>query len=325
MTSSLTDEDRALAAGHKPGEPAWIETYDPEKDTGTLATAKGLAPAGVTGTGLNILLGHAGKPRLPPPERAGPSAPRDEYITSTVGGSNLAMFGGNGLQPFGKTWDPVAKKARPAAHLSVLNWMHEYAKSVSEQNRELGTVRRLNMGQVKVGVDVVENEEDMWIEVEEEVEDDEEKSTVEGVSAEASTSKLHLGLNGAIDSPAISRSGSISAVRKRKIKVYNPIRGAHDPETNIPHVLASTQPTRSSVERLGLVPQLFVDSDEQEGAVEGGSEERSKKRLKIEKAGERLGIATIVVQTDQDAYSQMEDLLPGMWDFRPEEMRRTRW
>ncbi|GAA5857870.1 hypothetical protein JCM8547_006013 [Rhodosporidiobolus lusitaniae] len=158
-------EDKAIAAGHKPGEPAFIEPYDPEKDTGTLATSKGNAPPGATSLGLNTLIGHPGKPKVP----------GGELISSQIGGGIHATFGGTGLQPFGKSWDPTARKAKPAAHLTPENWMLEYAESVAQTNREYQNVRRGNIGQVQVGLDVEENEEDCWEWVEEEYSDEEEE------------------------------------------------------------------------------------------------------------------------------------------------------
>lgn len=343
------DEDKAIAAGHKPGEPAWIETYDPVKDTGTLASAKGPAPAGATGTGLNTLLGHSGKPRpqhQQPDLRGGP-APRDDYITSQVGGGMHAVFGGSGLQPFGKTWDAAAKKAKPPAHLTPQNWMSEYAKSVGEANRELGVVRKMNVGQVQVGLGVVEREEDMWIEVEEE---DEVVEPVEGAAAVAmdvdgvaSTSKgldTPLALDSAVPrplavnllkddsaapspaavaspAPGLSRAGS--PAKKRMLKVYNPIRGIYEPETNVPHVFASTQPTRSSTELVDLVPHVFEDDEEVTL-----DEERSKRR-KLEVGAAKAGVASVEYVVDDSALGQMEALLPGIWDFRPMELRGEQW
>jgi len=171
-----TDEGKSLAAGHKAGEPAFIEPYDPEKDTGTLAVSKGNAPPGATSLGLNVLIGHPGKPKLP----------GSELISSQIGGGLHATFGGNGLQPFGKSWDPSAKKAKPASHLTVEDWMYEYAKEVGDFNRRYGVVRKSHVGQVEINLGIKEKEEDCWETVEEEVTDDEAAA-----AAEAKPMPLH--------------------------------------------------------------------------------------------------------------------------------------
>lgn len=382
--SPIADEDRAIAAGHKPGEPAWIEQYDPDKDTGTLAGSKGGAPLGATGTGLNSLLGHPGKPRQPfgGSDRA---PPRDELISSQVGGGIHAVFGGSGFQPFGKTWDPAAKKAKPAAHLTVENWMFEYAKYVAEMNRKLAVTRKMNLGQVQVGLDVVEREEDMWIEVEEETDEDEEEDNEEReakpsaavVAASTSAVPLSSSLGEGVSSPAVvepnvnatdsplpftslsadvvplsmdqNRTGTPSLVvasatgpRKRKlIKVYNPIRGIHDPETNIPHVFVSTQPTYSKFQQVDLVPHVFGNDNEsawkgieadlgvgvgrENGHVEvgeGESEpEKKRRRRAFEQAAAKAGLATVEYVVDLEGAQRGEELLPGLWDFRPAETR----
>ncbi|ORY87470.1 chromatin remodelling complex Rsc7/Swp82 subunit-domain-containing protein [Leucosporidium creatinivorum] len=363
-------EDKALAAGHQPGEPAWIETYDPEKDTGTLATAKGPAPPGATSSGLNQLLGHSGKPRpIQPDLRAG--AQRDDF-SSTVGGGMHAIFGGVGQVPFGKAWDPSAKKAKPAAHLTAENWMLEYAKNVRESNAQLGVVRKLNVGQVQIGVGIVEREEDMWIEVEEDddeqpeptpappMEEDRKPSVGPGMemmdasgglsaldglasaaalfdrgsqppqgspalnpllaAAYAAPSPTPAPLDYA--SPALSRAGSIAPLvppppRKRKlVKVYNPIRGIYDPETNVPHVYGSTQPTQCKIERVDLAPRIFDEGLEGENGFEIDEEERRKRR-RLEEAAGRVGVASLMYVVDRSAAEPpREGLIPGMWDFK---------
>lgn len=333
---STTDEDQAIAAGHTPGEPAWIETYDPEKDTGTLAAAKGPMPAGATGTGLNTLLGHAGKPRPTTVSDPRGAAPREDYISSTVGGG-ANTFGGNGLQPFGKSYDSAAKKVKPAPHLTNQNWMMEYAKSVVEANKELAVVRARHIGQVQVGLNVIEPEEDMLIEVD--VEDEvlpEEGGAADGIAStsamdldaqdllhlsNASTS-LHTPVtaNHFFGTPAaeLSRAGTPS--RKRKIKVYNPIRGIYEPETNVPHVYSSTQPTRAVVERVGLAPHLY-DANLSTGEDDTAGPNEKSRRRKLEHVAGGLGVVTFEYVVDEGARGQAEQLLPGMPDFLPLEIR----
>ncbi|GAA5873856.1 hypothetical protein JCM3774_000703 [Rhodotorula dairenensis] len=157
-------EEKSIADGHKPGEPAFIEAYDPDKDTGTLATSKGNAPPGATTLGLNHLIGHPGKPKVP----------GAELLTGHIGGV-LPTFGGVGTLPFGRAWDPVARKAKPAAHLSWETWMLQYAQITREENAKFVGIRRGNVGQVQVGLNVEENDEDCYEWVEEEYSDHEEE------------------------------------------------------------------------------------------------------------------------------------------------------
>lgn len=281
-----------------------------------------------------------------------------------------AIFAGVGLIPFGKAWDPLAKKARPAAHLTEENWMHEYAKNVRETNAQLSVVRKMNVGQVQVGVGVVEKEEDMWIEVEEDVEEqpeptpavlDEDRkpsvgpgmemldgsgglSALDGLASAAAL--LNRGsqppqappaLNPLLAaayaapsptpapldyaSPALSRASSSTPLappppRKRKlVRVYNPIRGIYDPETNVPHVYGSTQPTRCKIERVNLAPRIFDDEAEAEAGFEITEEER-KKRRRLEEAAGRAGVASLLYVVDRSGTEpSREGLIPGMWDF----------
>lgn len=123
---------------------------------------------------MNHLIGHPGKPKLP----------GSELITSTVGGT-LPTFGPVGTLPFGRAWDPVARKAKPAAHLTVENWMLEYARMIRDENTKFVSIRRGNVGQVQVGLNVEENEEDCYEMVEEEYTDDEDvESLAAAVKAE---------------------------------------------------------------------------------------------------------------------------------------------
>ncbi|GAA5992227.1 hypothetical protein JCM10908_001828 [Rhodotorula pacifica] len=165
-------EEKSIADGHKPGEPAFIEAYDPDKDTGTLATSKGNAPPGATTLGLNHLIGHPGKPKVP----------GAELLTGTIAG-NLPTFGGVGTLPFGRAWDPVARKAKPAAHLSWESWMLQYAQITREENAKFIGIRRGNVGQVQVGLNVEENEEDCYEWVEEEYSDHEEEEAAAAAAA----------------------------------------------------------------------------------------------------------------------------------------------
>ncbi|BGP16741.1 hypothetical protein JCM10213_006507 [Rhodosporidiobolus nylandii] len=382
-------EDKSIAAGHKPGEPAFVEPYDPERDTGTLATSKGNAPPGATSLGLNILIGHPGKPKVP----------GADLITSQIGGGIHATFGGTGMQPFGRAWDPAARKAKPAAHLTPENWMLEYARATRETNEEYIRVRKGNIGQVQVGLDVVEKEEDCWEWVEEEYTDDEEEqkpapmhldpslsaaspypaaaspavplqatgtygapplSLAVGASS-ASPASLdpsldpslaallggnnphlpHLPPTSAVPSPTARPPSPTPAPpkpkKKRMIRVYNPIRGVYDPETNVPHVYQSTQPTFAKIVRIDRRPQIFDGEDAAalpNGAANGfsnGTDEPGAKRRKLEDAAARVGTASIEYASDAGAWALededetlvaamraakgREPLVPGQWDF----------
>ncbi|BGO94906.1 hypothetical protein NBRC10512_006169 [Rhodotorula toruloides] len=339
-------EDKAIAAGHKPGEPAFLEAYDPDKDTGTLATSKGNAPPGATTLGLNHLIGHPGKPKLP----------GADLIASQLGGGPVATFGGQGIQPFGRTWDPTAKKAKPAAHLTWQNWMHEYAKNVRDENAKLVAVRRGNVGQVQVGLNVEEREEDCWEWIEEEYTDDEEEPApsvkmeeANGTPAPGTPNAAQPGFSAGLGSlPSLPPAGlslplapsllppSAAASpapeptpppprpkKRRMVRVYNPIRGVYEPETNVPHVYRSTQP-REVVEweRASKIPR--TSSEVADGEAEAATEQ-------AREAAAKFGLASIEYLSDERVWAMenggstvedalaarkgREDLLPGMWDF----------
>ncbi|GAA5844649.1 hypothetical protein JCM11251_002134 [Rhodosporidiobolus azoricus] len=385
-------EDKSIAAGHKPGEPAFVEPYDPEKDTGTLATSKGNAPPGATSLGLNVLIGHPGKPKVP----------GGELISSQLGGSGItATFGGTGLQPFGKSWDPAARKAKPAMHLTPENWMLEYAEATRQTDRELVVVRRGNVGQVQVGLGVEEKEEDCWEWVEEEYEEEEEEDEERKpamldspYSAAASPAQppyfphqqqpydpslpypstsapgdpslpslpgvSHPNLPpGALPSlpqfqqqhpslPSLPHSAAASSApspspapprpkQKRMIRVYVPIRGVYEPETNVPHVYQATQPTKV-VEQFRVSRGARILDEEEEEVKQNGfggdGDDRKNKRRKLEDAAARVGVASVEYVSDERAWAlEPEDedqaveaalraargrpvpLVPGSWDF----------
>ncbi|GAA5992672.1 hypothetical protein JCM5350_002537 [Sporobolomyces pararoseus] len=275
-------EGKSLALGHKPGEPAFIEPYDPEKDTGTLAVSKGNAPPGATSLGLNVLIGHPGKPKLP----------GSELISSQIGGGLHATFGGTGQPPFGSsestsTSSSSWKKVKPPSHLTVQDWMFEYAKEVRDFNKRYQQVRNSHLTQISINppgsgsTTSQENEEDNWELVQEEFTDEESESEVKPspiVTTTTSTNShsfqtqlpsistpVHQeapfdpslpSLYGAANpTPSTSNSNPPSQPlplpkkeKKKKfirtVKRFNPIRGFYEFETNVPHVYRSTQPTR---------------------------------------------------------------------------------
>ncbi|GAA5898214.1 chromatin structure-remodeling complex subunit RSC7 [Sporobolomyces salmoneus] len=292
-------EGKSLAAGHTAGEPAFIEPYDPEKDTGTLAVSKGNAPPGATSLGLNVLIGHPGKPKMP----------GSELISSQIGGGLHATFGGNGLQPFGKSWDPSAKKAKPASHLTVEDWMYEYAKEVGEHNRRYQAVRTSHVGQVAISLGVEEKEEDCWEMVEEEYTDDEEVKPVvnnnpalpppppvqtsafqlPSVSSQPSPfpppqSQPAMPSLPSLYNPLPTSASSTPAPppvapaprpkKKRLTKRFNPIRGFYELETNVPHVYRSTQPTTvlefyRQDQGANIYPEEISDGEKGKGKSKG--------------------------------------------------------
>ncbi|GAA5973781.1 hypothetical protein JCM11641_003153 [Rhodosporidiobolus odoratus] len=399
-------EDKSIASGHKAGEPAFVEPYDPERDTGTLATSKGNAPKGATSLGLNVLIGHSSKPK----------PPGVDLITSQIGGGIHATFGGIGLQPFGKAADPAARKQKPAAHLTPENWMLEYAQAVRETNEDYISVRRANVGQVEVGLNVEEKEEDCWEWVEEEYTDDEEEQkpllmqldpplaasspyppiptgplpplnsgpgypspSLHGFSVPAAPaphapvaptpipghspapppfdparpppfgiSNPHLPQLPPTNStfaPVPSRPASPTPAapkpkKKRMIRVYNPIRGVYDPETNVPHVYQATQPTTAEMVRIDRRARVFDEEDGEDAAAllpshvnglsNGHAGDRSAKRRKMEEAAARIGTASVEYVSDERAWALedeeqlvvammaargREPRVPGQWDF----------
>lgn len=251
--------------------------------------SKGNAPPGATSLGLNVLIGHPGKQKMP----------GSELISSQIGGGLHATFGGNGLAPFDKSSDPSAKKAKPALHLTVEDWMYEYAKEVGQHNRRYASVRASHVGQVSISLGVDEREEDCWEMVEEEYTDDEPSSATAAAGdvkpplahSSASTSMYPQQLAQLpqvqsqpdpslppVSGVAVPSSAPGSAVlppppvarpkKKRWTKRFNPIRGFYELETNVPHVYRSTQPTAVlDVYRQDARARIFA-RDEPDG-VEG--------------------------------------------------------
>jgi len=310
-----------------------------------------------------------------------------------------ATFGGNGLQPFGKSFDPGAKKAKPASHLTVEDWMYEYAKEVAETNKRYIAVRRSHVGQVAISLGVEEKEEDCWEMVEEEYTDD-EPEPVAPPQAQASTShgvppppappnsgyqhylppppppparqpshqhqppqqgfslpstsshpythqapldpsqpQLYTAQptqhNNTFSLPSTSTPTSSSypssaptpapvpqpkvvrPKKKRMTKRFNPIRGFYEPETNVPHVYQSTQPSFAEIYRSDPIAHLYPD--EERGVDREGEEEKRKKR-KLEMEATRVGAASLEFVSWEKAWNLEEDegrepLIPGIWDF----------
>ena len=310
LTRSCADEEKSAAAGHVAGEPAWIETYDPEKDSGTLASAKGLAPIGITGSGLNTLLGHSGKPRSSQSDilRAG-SLARAEGINLPVG-KTFSGFGGAGMQPFGKVIEVGAKKVRPPAIFTGVNWMSEYAKNVQLANKELAELRRGRLMGVRLSLGIEDRPEDLWIEKEDDVD--------EGAYASSSYTNGGADASGslAVASTSANAAGSplpFLPTTRTKRRFYNPILGVNDPETNTPRVPSSTQPTRATIDRVATTPSLFESAPQFD--LEEARSMENKRRRTLEKAASKIGIASVEIVVEEES-NYRPYLTPGSWDFQ---------
>ena len=315
LTRLYTDEAKSLAQGHVAGEPAWIETYDPEKDTGTLASAKGLAPPGITGSGLNTLLGHAGKPRVLQPDARASILNRTEGINLPVG-KTFNGFGGAGMQPFGKIIEVGAKKVRPPATFTGVNWMSEYAKNVQLANKELSELRRGRLMGVKVSLGIEDRPEDLWIEKEDDVDEGAARFAAMGDGGDTYS---HGGADSSGSLAVASTSNMAGSplpflpTTRTKRRFYNPILGVHDPESNTPRVPASTQSTRARVDRIAPTPSLF-DTVPQFELEEARSME-IKRRRTLEGAASKIGIASVEIVVEEES-NYRPYLTPGLWDFQ---------
>ena len=120
-------EQAAIAAGQTPDEPAIVEIYDPEVDTGTLAIAK-RPEHRRTKTGFG---GDA--PRTRTYNKSSAKTILASLPPST-GGPRDSRYGGSGAPPF-RIWDN--KSRRPGPGLDHENWVHMYARAVGQANREI--------------------------------------------------------------------------------------------------------------------------------------------------------------------------------------------
>lgn len=381
----LSDEDKSLAAGHTPGEPAWIESYDPEKDSGTLASAKGGAPVGA-GSGVNVLFNHSGKPRSNQPELGGSTGGANgagvshelAAITGGLAGRGLeGLWASNGRDPWqvrdialarlnqgastGSSGPSHKKQPKPLPpHVTRENWMLEYAQAVREANTELARIRGLNVGQVRLGVnengtgagqsdDVLDA--DGWEEVEVDVEvpieepdtsgqngrhgdddddEDEEDDYYRQFHTTQSTSHHHpqsQALNGLASAAAQITHDPLQQKPTRTIRqrqrVFRPLRGFYEPETNVPHVYRSTQPTECLAwTRIDSRPRIFDDDARGDATSDGAEDEQrgSKRRRRLEDAARQARIATIEYAVTDAAEIEgdrapRDTLLPGLWDF----------
>lgn len=99
-------------------------------------------------------------------------------------------------------------------------------------------------------------------------------------------------------------------------KRFNPIRGFYEPETNVPHVYQSTQPSFAEIYRSDISAHLYP---EQEGEGEGGEETRKKKR-KLAMEATKVGTASLEFVSWEKGWNLEENegrepLIPGIWDF----------
>ncbi|GAA5965525.1 hypothetical protein JCM3765_007366 [Sporobolomyces pararoseus] len=309
-------EGKSLALGHKPGEPAFIEPYDPEKDTGTLAVSKGNAPPGATSLGLNVLIGHPGKPKLP----------GSELISSQIGGGLHATFGGTGVAPF--SYDPSGyKKVKPASHLTVQDWMYEYSKEVRDFNKRYQQVRSSHLGQISLNPPgVEENQQDCWEWVEEEYTDDDEEqqgpgggevkpslpqsfqtqlpsvstSTSSQVPFDPSLPSLYGATPTPSSNPPPPPTTTITTQKKKKTRLtkrFNPIRGFYELETNVPHVYKSTQPTKViDFYRSDLGAKIFNNPPPSNPQAQ---EDQKGKRRAVNGGGEINGTTTTIEEEEE--------------------------
>lgn len=265
---------------------------------------------GTTTSGLNTLLGHSGKPRVLQPDARASILNRTDGINLPVG-KTFNGFGGAGMQPFGKVIEVGAKKFRPPPSFTGLNWMSEYAHNVQLANKELAELRRGRLAGVRVSLGIEDRPEDLWIEKEDDAE--------EGTASFAGMGEAELSSNGAGLLAVASTSNLAGSplpflpTTRTKRRFYNPILGAHDPETHTPRVPASTQPTRATVDRITPTPSLFPSEPTFE--LEEARSMENKRRRTLEKAASKIGIATVEIVVEEESHYRPY-LTPGLWDFQ---------
>lgn len=176
MSLASADEDKSLAAGHTPGEPAYIETYDPGRDSGALTSAKASGPSG-SGS-------QSSKSRLNEDGTLSGGAVSQELasITGASRDGRSSVFGSVGRDPFyARAEDDSststastshAKKPKPLPpHLTQENWMFEYARAAREANAELLRIRSVHVGPVRLSANGNDDDPEAWTEAEVEVEE----------------------------------------------------------------------------------------------------------------------------------------------------------
>ncbi|KAK4048205.1 chromatin structure-remodeling complex subunit RSC7 [Microbotryomycetes sp. JL201] len=225
-------EDKSLAAGHQPGEPAVVVPYDQGQTDAARAVAFADGP-GAAASNKHRPPGMSGRP--------------DDYVAGSV----ASLWPSIGILPLVKAWDPIAKKARPPPHLTEENWMLEYAKSAQEYNKYLGTLKRFHEGPVYLNVGLYE--------------EDEEDSVVDNGAGPAST--VANGNASSVKAETAMDVDSGEGTAKRRKLDTATIRGFYDPTTNVAHVSQATQSSRAEWCKVDRVPQLAQNAVSRHGQV----------------------------------------------------------
>lgn len=317
----MTDEDASLALGHKPGELAFVQPYDASKDNGSLASRKGPPVPGAAPAPARL--------KVAKPETGQvASGPMKDDASLNAG------FGGNGAPPFmrGLIDDPNStmggaagmKKAKSATgpvmvQLTEVNWMLEYARNAREANAVLGEMRKSLAGEVRLDLDREEGEQEYWMEGDEYGVGEEEAEQKQAIQVQRAAMKVKLRMadNGDDDedqeedeeaeeaaitdamrlvSP-IKRDNArqVGAPPTKRRRIFNPIRGIIEPETNSPLVYASTQATRATMKRISGIPRIDQSgtSLSYEPHFAGSNEKEMEERLRLGLKARKLGMASI--------------------------------
>ncbi|KAK4057308.1 chromatin structure-remodeling complex subunit RSC7 [Microbotryomycetes sp. JL221] len=293
-------EDKSLAAGHQPGEPAVVKPYDTGggdslKSGDTASGASGLRIG--SGSGSSIHHGssvstHRGGGGV------GGATNSDDFMF--LGGVS-SLWPNPGVTPLAKPWDPISKKARPPAHLNQENWMLEYAKSTRQYNKYLNSATKFYRGpvQLNVGVapDEVEGTDDDDIEVDVVV----EESSANATKDDAMT-------DGLIEDQTTKLEAEPTRNKRRKIDL-NSVKGYYEPITNVAQVSNLTQPSRATVVKLDRDAKIFRDNVGHEIEVD----KLGKRQQKLERAAANAGIASIDYVLDHESLSQDPSTI--LWNF----------
>lgn len=215
-------EQHALSLGRKPTDVAVVEIYDPEIDSGTLATAK-LPGQRRTRTGF---AGDVVRSR--PSGKAVVSKAMLASLSSAPGQRD-ARYGGAGLPPF-RHYDANSKAKKPGHDLTQTNWVYMYARAVHQANVEIHRWREAHP--TPVGINDSVAAQVAVIEA-----DDAEREAEEAALAEAKTEE------------------GVEPPTKRR-RARSPTRGIFDHHTSTPHVRLELQHARAKLEKLSPYPAL---------------------------------------------------------------------
>ncbi|KAM0789367.1 hypothetical protein ACM66B_000197 [Microbotryomycetes sp. NB124-2] len=280
-------EDKALAAGHQPGEPAVVKPYDQgQTDAAKLVTfAEGAGAAAPNKHGLP----NAGR--------------QDEYVP----GSAASLWPSVGVLPFSKAWDPVAKKARPPPHLTEENWMLEYAKSAQDYNKYLGSLKRFHQGPVYLNVGTFDDDGD-----------DEEGDLAGGDNDNEPEAATKLKTEPTMDADLAADE---TRVKRRRLGASS-VKGFYDPFTNVAQVSELLQSTRAECVKMDRFPQLG-NAPATANLTDG--EHNSAQRHRLERAACQTGLATLEVMVERPRADRPPAVPPGIWDFGAGDEWQTRF